>query len=188
VAEPCIAIDDQGEPMMLSYVTPRCGLSLALCGTLTLVLLGGGCSKTPQAHNAKAAAGPTVGPCGGVKAADAAAILHIPASDVDGPHTSKVFSCLYRSRKDAFTTLSFNVHTADTPAAAAQQLASEKDGFTYLSKIQPLDNLGDEAWRAPDPRVRRLLVRKGRVWLDVVTPGDEAAQRKVAQIVLEHVQ
>jgi len=174
--------------MMLSCVTPRRGLPLALCGALALAVLGGGCSKTPQAHSAKAAAGPTVGPCGGVKAADAAAILQIPASDVDGPHTSKVFSCLYRSSKDAFTRLSFNVYTADTPAAAAQALASERDGFKFLSGIQPLDNLGDEAYRAPDPRVRRLLVRKGRVWLDVVTPGDEAAQRKVAKIVLEHLQ
>jgi hypothetical protein len=174
--------------MMLSYVIPRRGLSLAFCGALALAVLGGGCSKTPQPHATKAAAGPAVGPCGGVKAADAAAILHIPASDVDGPHTSKVFSCLFRSRKDAFTTLSFNVYTADTPAAAAQDLASEKDGFTFLSKIQPLANLGDEAYRAPDPRVGRLLMRKGRVWLDVITPGDEASQRKVAEIVLAHLQ
>ena len=171
---------------MLSCVTSRRGLSLALCGAVALAVLGG-CSKAPQDHSANAAAGPAVGLCGGLKAADAAAILHIPASDVDGPHTSKVSGCLYWSRKDVFTRLNFNIYTADTPAAAAQKMASEKDGFTFLSRIQPLDNLGDEAWRAPDPRVRRLLMRKGRVWLDVVTPGDEAAQRKVAEIVLEHL-
>lgn len=174
--------------MLLSDSIPRHGLSLAFCGALALALLGGGCSKTPQTQGAKTAAGPSVGPCGGVKAADAAAILHIPAADVDGPHSNKVFSCLFRSRKDAFTTLSFNVHTAATAPAAARQLESERDGFKFLSKIQPLKDLGDEAYRAPDPRVGRLLMRKGRVWLDVVTPSSEAAQRKVAQIVLEHLQ
>ena len=99
----------------------------------------------------------------------------------------KAFSCVYRAKDDFYKSVKFNVYPEDSAAQAAHKLQSEKEGFAFLSPIKALDKLGDEAYRAPDSRVRRLLVRKGQVWIDVTTPGDETSQRRIAQIVLKHL-
>jgi hypothetical protein len=158
----------------------------SLCSpAFALALLAGGCSKAPPppapASQAK------VDPCGGLTAADAASILKIASADVKGPLHFKAFSCVYRAKDDFYKNVSFNVYPEASAARAARKLQSEKEGFAFLSPIKALDKLGDEAYRAPDSRVKRLLVRKGRVWVDVTTPGDEASQRRIAQIVLKHL-
>lgn len=150
---------------------------------LALWLAAAGCSKAPSA----AAAHPRVDPCGGLKPGAAAAILNVPVGDVQGPQTSTVFSCIYRSKSHPFVTLTFNVYAQASDAAARRALDNDKQGLAVLSPITPLVRLGDEAYRAPDPRVRRLLMRKGRFWIDVVTPGDQGSQQRIARIVLEHL-
>jgi hypothetical protein len=113
--------------------------------------------------------------------------LHVAPTDVVGPQHLSTFTCIYRSRKDFYTSMTFNVYVEPSAAQAARKLAALRDGLADLSPIQAVDHLGDEAWRAPDPRVRRLLMRKGNVWLDVVTPGDGTSQVAVAKIVLAHL-
>lgn len=135
-----------------------------------------------------AVAAPPVGPCGGVTPTDAATILKVPLSDVIGPKSYKTFSCVYRSKRHPYRQVTFNIYVADSPAQAAQALASLKEGLGFLSPIKAVPKLGDEAYRAPDPRVRRMLMRKGRVWVDVLAPGDAASQLRIVQIVLEHLQ
>lgn len=158
----------------------------SLCAlAFALTVLAGGCSKAPPAPAPERQA--KVDPCGGLTAADAASILKIAAADVKGPLHFKSFSCVYRAKDDFYKNVSFNVYPEVSPAQAAHKLQSEKEGFAFLSPIKALDKLGDEAYRAPDSRVKRLLMRKGRVWLDVTTPGDEASQRRIAQIVLKHL-
>jgi len=150
-------------------------------------LLLGACSPSTPPATSGAQPGAGIGPCGGLGPAQAAAILHIAPGDVAGPQHLSTFSCIYRSRKDFYTSLTFNVYVEPSAGQAARKLAALKDGLANLSPIQAVDHLGDEAWRAPDPRVKRLLMRKGNVWLDVVTPGDEVSQVQVARIVLAHL-
>lgn len=163
----------------------RTALLFAL-SSFALVPLAGGCSKSAPPP-APAASRAKVGPCGGLSAADASSILGVAASDVKGPQHFKEFSCVYRAKDDFYKSVSFNVYPEDSAAQAARKLEAEKEGLAVLSPIKALDKLGDEAYRAPDPRVKRLLVRKGRVWVDVTTPGEEAAQQRIAQIVLKHL-
>lgn len=165
----------------------------ALAGLLVIVLLAGpaACSSSSTSTSAASAssssAGMKAGPCGGLGAAQAASILHIAPADVAGPQHLSTFSCVYRSSQDFYTSLTFNVYVEPSAAQARRKLAALKDGLANLSPIVAVDHLGDEAWRAPDSRVRRLLMRKGNVWLDVVTPGDEASQLRVARIVLANL-
>lgn len=149
-------------------------------------LLLGACSQSasPSTGSSPEAG---VGPCGGLGVAQAASILHIPPNDVSGPQHLSSFTCIYRSRKDFYTSLTYNVYVEPSAGQAARKLEALKEGLADLSPIQAVDHLGDEAWRAPDPRVRRLLMRKGNVWLDVVTPGDQSSQVAVAKIVLAHL-
>ena len=157
-----------------------------LCAlAFALTLLAGGCSKAPPAPAPESQA--KVDPCGGLTAADAASILKISSADVKGPLHFKEFSCVYRAKDDFYKNVSFNVYPEGSAAQAAHKLEADKEGLAFLSPIKAVDKLGDEAYRAPDSRVKRLLMRKGRVWLDVTTPGDEASQRRIAQIVLKHL-
>lgn len=157
--------------------------AVAIC----LGLLLAACSKS-QAPSASTTSAVKLGPCGGLDAAQAAAILHIPASAVTGPQQLRTFSCIYRSRKDYYKSITFNVYVEKSAAVAQRNLDKLKDGLAVLSKIVAVGGLGDAAWRAPDSRVRRLLARKGAVWIDIVTPGDEASQVHIARIVLGHLQ
>lgn len=164
----------------------------AVLGTLIAVFLVGACSKSSTPENeSKARPADTqaaaIDPCGGLTVAQAAVILKIPVADVVGPHTSKAFSCEYHSKADFYSRITFNVYPEASAAVAAQKLQSTREGLAFLSPIKPVPNLGDEAYRAPDPRAGRLLMRKGSIWLDVVTPGDEASQLQIAQIVVKHL-
>lgn len=157
---------------------------LFACTLFGLPLLLAACSSS---SSSQAPASAKIGPCGGLTVAQAAAILHIPVADVKGPQHFSTFSCVYRSRKDFYTSMTFNVYVEPSAAQAQRKLDAVKDGLAYLSPIDPVDHLGDGAWRAPDSRVRRLLMRKGNVWLDVVTPGDQASQVRIAEIVSANV-
>ena len=167
--------------------TKRLVIFLA-CSCLLLTACSSSSSSSSSSPAVTQAEGKAkIGPCGGITVAQAASILHVAPADIAGPQHFSTFSCVYRSHKDFYTSMTFNVYVEASATLAQRKLAADKDGLAFLSPIVAVGHLGDEAWRAPDPRVRRLLMRKGRVWLDVVTPGDEAAQRKVAEIVLEHL-
>ncbi len=151
-------------------------------------LVAGLCLLSANLWAVSAQAGaPQPGPCGGLTAADAAAILQVPVADVAGPQHLSTFSCVYRSRQDFYKSLTFNVYVEQSAAEAGKKLDAVKGDLAVLSPVGAVKNLGDEAWRAPDPRVQRLLMRKGAIWIDVVTPGDEVSQKKIVQIVLMHL-
>ncbi len=156
-------------------------------------LLSAGCSgsQSPQVPGSQQAARTTttssVDPCGGVSPAQAASILQIPSADVVGPTHFKTFSCSYHSDKNSFASLNFNLYATPSAAAAGSRLNAIKENLGFLSPSVAVADLGDEAWYFPDSRARRLLMRKGSVWLDVTTPGDKASQIRIARIVAENL-
>lgn len=125
--------------------------------------------------------------CAGLTREQAASILGLAPGDLVGPEHLQTFTCRFHGRSDPYTTLTFNVYTESSAAEAASKMGEQEEGFTFLSSIDTLPGLGDLAWRAPDSRVRRLMVRKGATWVDIVTPGDSAAQVRIARIVLGHI-
>ena len=150
---------------------------------MALSLLVVACSKAPTASGLQS----KVDPCGGLTAADAAAILKVPAKDLQGPRSNRTYSCSYWSKSHHRVTLNFSLYTEASPAKAVYALDALKQRLAVLSPIIVLKQLGDEAYRVPDPRIGQLLMRKGRVWIEVVTPSDGASQRRIAQIVSEHL-
>lgn len=144
-----------------------------------------------------AGAGPSApGHCGGVTAADAAAILHIPQTDVRGPRITKdveleaAYNCWYRDSKNFFKSVNFDLSIEKSAEAAERNMDVERENFSGGGAAVAAMKLGDGAWRytwrgyGPAPR---LLMRKGNVWLDVHQPEDQASQIKIAQIVLQHI-
>lgn len=182
--------------MLLSRRETRPAITRML--PLAALLALGACHSAPDAAataaaepaasaSPAAAATETSQGCAGLTAEQAAAILGLAPADLVGPQHLETFTCRFHGRSDPFKTLSFNAYTESSAAEAARKMDSEEEGFAFLSKIDTLQDLGDEAWRAPDSRARRLVFRKGATWVDIVTPGDSAAQVRIARIVLAHL-
>ncbi len=158
----------------------RCWL---LFSAMALSLLIVACSKAPTGPALQS----KIDPCGGLTVTEAAAILKIPVKDLREPQSNRIFSCSYGSRSRRLLTLNFSIYVEDSPARAQRALDALRQSLAVLSPIIVVDQLGDEAYRAPDPRVGQLLMRKGRVWVDVVTPSDGVSQQRIAQIVSAHL-
>ncbi len=171
-------------------------LAAVLTAALTACQPAGGGKTSASQPAAAPAGGFTSGPCGGLTAADAAAILHIPPADVQAPRITKnpevegAHNCSYRDAKNLFKSVGFQLAVEKSDAAAMHDMNVEKQNFSTLATVVPLKNLGDEAqryvWRGDGP-APRLLMRKGNVWLDVMQPEDEPSQTKIAGIVLKHI-
>lgn len=171
-------------------------LASLLTAALTACQPAGG-GKTAASKPAAASAGAfTSGPCGGLTAADAAAILHISPADLQKPQITKnpevegAHNCSYRDSKNMFKSVGFQLAVEKSDAAATHDMNIEQQNFSTFATVSELKNLGDEAqryvWRGAGP-APRLLMRKGNVWLDVMQPEDEASQTKIAGIVLKHI-
>lgn len=128
------------------------------------------------------------GPCGGLTAAEAAAIMHVPRTYVQGPLTTRDISCSYRDTANIFKGVSFNLTVQESAAAASQAMDHERDNLTVDDSVVAVKNLGDEAWRLSGQYlIPRMLVRAGNVWLEILKPEDEATQLRIARLVLKHL-
>ena len=105
-------------------------------------LLAGLAACSPSSPTASSST-MTAGPCGGLTAAQAASILRISTTDVAGPQHLSTFSCVYRSRKDFYTSMTFNVYVEPSVAQAKQKLEALKEGLADLSPIKAVDHLGE---------------------------------------------
>lgn len=146
-------------------------------------------AQTPSAAQTSSAAAATesAGGCAGLTPEQASSILNVPPTDVEGPKSYGEFSCVYRSRSHPYTGITFNVYVESSPAVAIRKMEADEEGLAFLSSIDTLSGLGDEAWLAPDSRAHRLVLRKGATWVDIVAPGDSASQMRIARIVLAHL-
>ncbi len=124
-------------------------------------------------------------PCDAITTDQAAELLDTVPSDLK-IHTSEMMPnrCVMRSKTDFLKALSFSIYREKTPAVAAASLQKMAQGFTALSKIEPISGLGDEAVYAGDDRLKRLVLRKGRFLIDITRPRERALQEKAARILL----
>ena len=170
------------------------GAILVICAGLLLAACSN--SQKSEAPVASAESVVRIGPCGGLTASDAAAILHIPPTEMQGPRITKdpdleaAHICWYRDSKNIFKSVNFSLSIEKSAAAATRDMNGEKQNFATLAAVAAVKNLGDEAWcftwrgYGPAPR---LLMRKGNIWLDVRQPEDEASQTKIAEVVLKNL-
>jgi hypothetical protein len=164
------------------------GLALAACGGQTD-------NQEPETAQASAQAKPALyhvaDPCGGLSDAEAAALLGIPAEDLDKTVLGPMFdnACSLKSKaKPLGPSISFSL--AEEGSVADAEAAFERQAGNFATTVQgePVEGLGDQAtwFGSRDPVVLdRLLARKGNVWLDVISaPEKEDGARRVAEAVL----
>ena len=150
---------------------------------------GAGSADTPDGSSGESAEPtiPSVEPCAGLTAEEAAVILEAPVDDLEikagvkgGP------SCYYGVRGQQLVTLSFDVFVEDSAAAASDRQASMREGFGFVAETEDIADLGDEAFYSGDP-VDRMVTRRHNVLIDVLTPNGVDVQRRITEIILENL-
>jgi hypothetical protein len=169
--------------------------------TLLSGLLILSCGGTPPVEQeaASAAEGPdttqkalltVADPCGGLDDSEAAALLEIPAEELERKVLGEAMdnACALSSRESMRKQITFVLREEASVAVAEREFGELKGGFASVVTGDPVEGLGDEAiWFGEKGPVvfKRLLVRKSNVWLDVVgAPGGLEGSSKVAQVVL----
>jgi hypothetical protein len=181
----------EGEPM---------GLKTSMA-VLTLVLTLAGCGGGPPDRAGRyelpkggEGISSLLDPCAGLSDGEAAALLGTPAGDVERSELGPMVGggCSLKSRSQMTKSIVFVLHREGSLAAGRAAFEQQKAGFEAVVPAREVAGLGDEAawFGSREPVVlKRLLVRKGNVWLDVVAaPDDLAGSQKVAQVVLRKLQ
>jgi len=132
-----------------------------------------------------AGAGSKWSPCDAISVAQAAEILGTAATDLK-VETSDLLPdrCAIRSKTNLLKTLSFSIYREKTPADASASLRKMAENFSFLSKIEPISGLGDEAIYAGDDRLKRLVLRSGPFLIDIRRPRDRLGEEKIARILI----
>ncbi len=53
-----------------------------------------------------------------------------------------------------------------------------------LSPVENIKGLGDEAYYFPDDRLKRMLIRKKNIFIDISMPKDKGIQKELAKDLL----
>lgn len=173
----------------------------AALATVALVACGGAPEGNPRDAQGTVASEPapkeargtlqsTADACGGLDEADAAALLEVPVEEVQKKILESMDNlCSLRSTKSLQKTISFVVRTEDSAEEAEAELTQLGTSMGTAVPPEPVAGLGDDAvWLGERGPVvlKRLLVRRGNVWIDVVSaPGDLDGARKVAEAILQ---
>jgi hypothetical protein len=175
-------------------------LAVLLCASLLVLLSVGGCKKHGSGTSAPTEAPeekgnlytPESANCNGFTAADAAAILGLPATEVSA-ETKELYpgswQCLFDS--NAGKTIAFNVSVAKSVDQASNDMEQYRSHLQTAAETSSskenlpkgaynnVQGLGDEAvWTDMN---FSLAVREGNVTVTVSLPKDQTIQTKVAE-------
>lgn len=130
---------------------------------------------------------PDFDPCLNFTAQKAAGLLDVPEEDLAVIRGDSLMPnlCAFRSKSNFLKQLSFSAYQEASPETAQRELEKLKQGFTFLSEIEAVAGLGDEAFWAGNDRLKRMVARKGPLLIDVLNPKDFEQQKRLLQILLE---
>lgn len=127
-------------------------------------------------------------PCGGMTEEIAGEILGVsPAELKKSAGFEAPVTCRIQSKSNFLIGMSYALYIEESPEKAAEELNKIKEGLAFLSEIEAMEDLGDEAFWAGNKRARRLVARKGNVLIDVMRPGDPAVQKRIVRLVFENM-
>lgn len=122
-------------------------------------------------------------PCGGMTKAKAAAILGCAAEEVQHRSSEELQTCSFS--KDLFTSVHYALYHEKDEKSAQQSMGKIVSGLEMLVECTVVEGIGDAAVSCAGERAKRLLVRKGAVLVDVISPADLEQKKQVAAGVLE---
>jgi hypothetical protein len=139
------------------------------------------------------------GGCDGISIEEAAVILGKSPDDLlkssnDGlvspddirKKTYKVppCTCRIKSKSDYLKSVNYIIYIYNDPGRARDDFDTMRTDFKVVAKVDDTPGLGDQAFRAVNSHLERMVALKGGVLIDVLTPGDFARQKRVVELVL----
>lgn len=173
-------------------------LAAVLCGALVVgACSGDGATREAPAQKPSAPSASTdaIPRCAGFTVDKAAAILGVPASSLQD-YSEMGRQCTFRSPTNPRLTVAFTVSPRQSESDAISSMASERetmgmaqraiDGVTGTkSKDKPVEDvsqIGDDAFYSPMNGA--IMMRVGRVIVQVISPADMAAKKRVAEEIV----
>lgn len=120
--------------------------------------------------------------CGGMTVDKAADILGVSAQELEYRYSEMMHTCSFN--KGWLTSVSFALYREKDEKTAQYAVKEVMDGLEILVECRQLDGIGDFAASCHGDKAKRLLVRKGPAWVDVLSPGEPEQKVQVAREVL----
>ncbi len=121
--------------------------------------------------------------CGAMTKEKAALILGCPASEIQSRSSAELHTCSFS--KDLLHSISYALYREKDADSAQKSMEDVAQGLQMLVSCEPVEGVYDAGFSCDGDRAKRLLVRKGANWVDVLAPADFEQKRKVAAAVLE---
>ncbi|PIE60540.1 MAG: hypothetical protein CSA31_01300 [Desulfobulbus propionicus] len=126
---------------------------------------------------------PLVLPCGGMTKESAAEILGVTAEDIQYSYSEELRLCRYQA---AFSkTISYAMYAATDQATAQAEMMKVAEGLKFLVACEPVASVAEAAIYCHGKNAERLLVREGKVWLDIHTPSGLDEKISVVRQILK---
>lgn len=122
-------------------------------------------------------------PCGSMTKDKAATILDVPAQELEYKYSEQLRTCSFsKGWRHSISYVLYDEKSADNAIKEMEKVAS---GLQMLVECKQIEGAGEQAISCHGDRAKRLLVRQGATWVDVLTPGDLNQKLEVAKGVLE---
>lgn len=121
-------------------------------------------------------------PCGAMTIERAAKILGVPAEELRHQASEQMKTCSFS--KDIRTMISFALYQENDADSAVRSMQKLGSNLQILVNCTKFEGLGDDAVSCDGERAKRLLVRQGATWVDVLSPRDPDQKIEVARMVL----
>ena len=96
------------------------------------------------------------------------------------------YNCSIRSKSDFLKFITYVTYTYNDPGQAHMEFNKMRKGFESISKVDTIQDIGDEAFWAGDKRFQRMVAIKGGVVIDVLNPKELSLQKKIISLVLDN--
>ena len=127
-------------------------------------------------------------PCLGIGIKEASMYLNVPPSRLQKVSTPVMPErCVIRSTNNFFKAICFSVYRENSIAEASKRLNEVMKGLKMLSPVENIKGLGDEAYYFPDERLKRMLIRKKNIFIDISMPKDNKIQEKLGKDLLSRL-
>jgi hypothetical protein len=138
--------------------------------------------------------------CSSIPLKKAAVILSAPENDLQQSHRElmvspediqkKIYkqpplSCSIRSKTDFLKLITYVIYVFNDSSQAQVELKKIKEGFETVSKVEGIENMGDEAFWVADQRFQRFVARKSNTMIDILSPKDFEHQTVIMQMIMD---
>ncbi len=95
------------------------------------------------------------------------------------------YTCRIRSKSNFLKSINYIIYVYNDPGQARLDFDQMRYHYKIVSKVDDVPGIGDEAFRADDQHLQRMVAIKGGVVIDILNPKEFSLQKRVISLILE---